>query len=259
MLIPYWVNTGGNQLIKELLKKSPIKFKAEFEELIKGNSVEKLINENMVFQCLNNDHSSVWSLLLMTGYLKPASISQTEQGTLANLEIPNKEVCSLYRPIVEQWLSNGHGIKWYNEFINALITGEIEEFKKHLSVVIEQIARYHDFAKEPEVFYQGLMLGFTVSLHFTDSHEIKSNRESGLGRFDIILIPKDTSKTGIIIELKSCTKKESLVKASKNAIKQIDTKKYTEEFKQHGIEKVIKIGIGFCGKQFELYAVREDL
>jgi len=258
-LVPYWVNTGGNQLIKELLKKSSIEFKADFEDLIQGKYVEKLIDENMVFQYLSNNPSSVWSLLLMSGYLKSTAIRQTSQGTFAQLTIPNKEVKNLYRQIVEQWLSNGHGIEWYNRFIEALITGKIEEFKNYLNSVIEQIASYHDFAKEPEIFYQGLMLGFTVSLHFTGSHEIKSNRESGLGRFDIMLIPKDTGKLGIIIELKVCAEKENRLKIAKKAVKQIDQLKYAAEFKQRSINHIIKIGIGFCGKAFELYAVGEDL
>lgn len=257
--IPYWVNTSDNQLIKDLLKSSPIEFKAEFERLAAGKSVEKLIDENMVFQYLSNNPSSVWSLLLMAGYLKPASIRQTEQGVFAHLAIPNKEVRYLYRQIVEQWLSNGHGIEWYNKFIEALLTGKIEEFKKHLGSVITQITSYHDFAKEPEAFYQGLMLGFTVSLHSVGSYEIKSNRESGLGRFDIMLIPKDNLKLGIIIELKSASEKENLLKIAEKAIKQIDKQKYTAEFSQCGIKKIIKIGIGFLGKKFELCAVEEAL
>lgn len=259
LLMPYWVNTGGNQLIKNLLKKSPLEFKIEFKELMQGNFIEEFIDENLVFQYLSNNSSSVWSLLLMSGYLKPVSLRQAEQGIFAHLAIPNKEVKNLYRQIVEQWLSNGHGIQWYNKFIEALITGKIEEFKNYLHSVIEQIASYHDFAKEPEIFYQGLMLGFTVSLHFTGSHEIKSNRESGLGRFDIMLIPKDTGKLGIIIELKACAEKENRFKIAKKAVKQIDQLKYAAEFKQRSINKIIKIGIGFYGKAFELYAVEEEL
>ena len=164
------------------------------------------------------------SLLLMAGYLKPISFRETDQGTFANLQIPNKEVRNLYRQIIEQWLSNGYGIEWYNDFIAALLNGSIEEFEKHLEKVIDQITSFHDFAKEPEAFYQGLMLGFTVSLHSTGNYEIKSNRESGKGRFDIMLIPKDTSKLGIIMELKVAKENESLIKVAGKALKQIDKK-----------------------------------
>lgn len=257
ILQPYWVNTSDNQLIKDLLKASPIEFKKELELLLKGDSIEGFIDENMVFQYMSNDPGSVWSLLLMSGYLKPVSTRYTDQGTVCQLAIPNKEVRNLYRQIVEQWLSNGHGLKWYNDFIDTLLVGNIEKFKKHLEKVIFQITSYHDFAREPEAFYHGLMLGFTVSLHSTGAYEIKSNRESGKCRFDIMLIPKNKSKLGIIIELKSIPEKEDLLKSSKDAVKQIDDKKYTEEFKGRGINDIIKIGIAFRQKDFEVHSVRE--
>jgi len=256
---PYWVNTSDNQLIKDLLKKSTLSFKKEFEELVNGGFVEKLIDENLVFEYLSNNPSSVWSLLLMSGYLKPLSIRQTYQGAYAKLGIPNKEVDNLYRQIVEQWLSNGHGLEWYNEFIDSLLTGKVALFQNHLERVIEQIASYHDFAKEPEAFYQGLMLGFTVSLSGSGIYQIKSNRESGLGRFDIMLIPKDANRLGIIIELKVKEEKETLEKAAKRGLIQIDEKKYAEDLKQVGIKKALKLGIGFYGKEFALIGEEEDL
>ncbi len=256
---PYWVNTSDNQLIKDLLKKSPLTFKKEFGELVNGGFVEEFIDENLVFEYLSNNPSSVWSLLLMSGYLKPLSISQTHQGAYAKLAIPNKEVGNLYRQIVEQWLSNGHGLKWYNEFLESLLTGKVELFKKHLEKVIQQITSYHDFAKEPEAFYQGLMLGFTVSLHDAGTYQIKSNRESGVGRYDIMLIPKDSNKLGIVIELKVKEEKETLEKAAKRGLIQIDEKRYTEDMKQAGLKKALKIGIGFKGKKFALIAEEEDL
>jgi len=255
MIVPYWVNTSDNQLIKDLFKITPIEFKAEFEKLLSSEAVEKLISENMVFEFLKVNPASLWSLLLMSGYLKPVSTRQTDQGTFAELVIPNREVRNLYRQIVEQWLSNGHGIEWYNKFIEALITGKIEDFKRYLRIIIEQITSYHDFAKEPEAFYQGLMLGFTASLHAAGSYQIKSNRESGLGRFDIMLIPKDISRLGIIIELKVKAETESLEEAALQALTQITEKKYAEELKSFDIKKVLKIGIGFCGKEFALIAV----
>jgi len=258
-LKPYWVNTSDNQLIKDLLKRSALSFKKEFEELVNGGFVEKLIDENLVFEYLSNNPSSVWSLLLMSGYLKPLLIRQTYQGTYAKIGIPNKEVGNLYRQIVEQWLSNGYGLEWYNEFIDSLLTGKVELFQNHLEKVIHQITSYHDFAKEPEAFYQGLMLGFTVSLSGSKIYQIKSNKESGLGRFDIMLIPKDANRLGIIIELKVKEEKETLEKAASRGLIQIDEKKYAEDLKQAGIKKALKIGIGFYGKEFILIAEEEIL
>ncbi len=249
-LEPYWVDTSDNQLIKDLMKKTPLKFKEELEGLVSGESIEKLIDEQLSFQYLNNNPDALWNLLLMAGYLKPADSRKTDQGVVATLAIPNREVRNLYRQIIEQWLSNGYGVNWYNEFIASLLEGKIAQFKAHLEKVLLQIVSCHDVAKEPEAFYHGLLLGFMVSLHHT--HEIKSNRESGLGRFDILIIPKDLSKYAIVMELKVKGKKETLEECAHHALKQIEQKKYIEEFKQHGIEKAVQIGIGFKGKEFVL-------
>ncbi len=253
----YWINTSDNQLIKDLLKKSPLSFKKDFELLVMGNTIEKFIDEQMVFQYLNNNLEATWSLLLMAGYLKPAAYKETDQGILADLAVPNREVRNLYRQIIEQWLSNGYGIGWYNDFIASLLDGKIEIFKDHLEKVLLQIVSYHDVSKEPEAFYHGLLLGFMASLNQT--HEIKSNREAGLSRFDILILPKDLTKTGVVIELKVKSEKETLTACASQALKQIEQKKYVEEFKQRGIEKVIQLGIGFEGKTFALDAKLPDM
>jgi hypothetical protein len=247
---PYWVNTSDNQLIKDLLKKAPLDFKRSFEVLINGGSVKKVIDGNTVFKYLENTPSGVWNLMLMGGYLKPLSSEVVRQGDLCELAIPNEEVLSLYQLIIEQWLSNGHGFVWYNDFIESLLTGKIDKFKSDLKDVVLQIVSYHDLIKEPEAFYHGLMLGFTASLH--DTYEIKSNRESGLGRFDIMLIPKDSKKMGVVIELKIKQDSESLDDAAKRALAQIEDRKYDQEFRQRNLSRIIKVGIGFQGKEFAL-------
>ncbi len=248
----YWVNTSDNTLIKDLLKQSPIGFKQDLEKLISGESIEKLIDEQMVFHYLNNNVTSIWTLLLMSGYVKQQSVRETEQGTFVTVSVPNKEVRSLYRKIIEQWLSDGADIDSYNEFINSLLSGDIETFSKHLSNIILQITSSHDLAKEPEAFYHGLLLGFTASLHSEGNYEIKSNSESGLGRFDIILIPKDPNKLGVILELKVAANSATIKSASKKALKQINEKKYIEEIKSRGVGQVVKVGIGFFGKEFDI-------
>lgn len=114
-LRPYWINTSDNQLIKDLLRKAPLQFKKQFEVLLSEGSVEKLITENMVFLELESNPSAVWNLLLTSGYLTPVSSRETEQGTFAMLKIPNTEIRTLYREIIETWLSDGYGREWYSE------------------------------------------------------------------------------------------------------------------------------------------------
>jgi hypothetical protein len=251
---PYWINTSGNQLIKDRLKKAPLVFKAEFEKLMQGGMTEQLIDENMVFAELDTNSSAPWSLLLMSGYLTPMVCEKTWNGTVCQLRAPNQEVNNLYRQIIASWLANGYGFKWYDEFIDSLVTGKIEILKEHLEKIMLQIISFHDLAIEPEAFFHGLLLGCVASLQ--ETHEIKSNRESGLGRFDIMLIPKDISKLGIVIEIKAkrADEKASLENLAKAALKQVNEKHYITELKQRGITRVKKIAIAFEGKLLALCA-----
>lgn len=249
---PYWINTSDNELIRELLKKSPLEFKTQFEKLIQGDSIEKLIDENMVFGDLEKNSAAAWSLLLMSGYLTPVHCESLRQGTQCQLRVPNQEVNNLYRNIIELWLSNGYGLEWYNQFAAALVSGNMGIFRTHLEKVLLQIVSCHDLAKEPEAFFHGLLLGFIASLQ--ETHEIKSNRESGLGRYDILLIPKDSTQLGIVIELKakSSSDNTALEALAETALKQIDEKHYATELKQRGIQRILKIAIAFSGKIFAL-------
>jgi hypothetical protein len=263
VLKPYWVNTSDNTLVKDLLIQSSTQFKHKFELLLEGKVVEQFIDENFVFTELKGNEAAVWSLLLMTGYLKAVFSKETEQGTLCQLQVPNQEIRNLYRKIIEQWLSNGKGVQWYNEFLNYLLTGNVEGFKASLGDIMMQTISVYDIAREPEAFYQGLMIGLTASLDKSD-YEKKSNRESGYGRYDIAIIPRDTNKLAIILELKSVTppKKEKnlapmLRQEAKEALTQIDHNKYTAELKQRGIRNVLKIGLAFSGKEFYVEAKRE--
>jgi hypothetical protein len=264
VLKPYWVNTSDNKLVKDLLIQSSTQFKHDFELLLEGKVVEKFIDENFVFPELQVNQAAVWSLLLMAGYLKVVSSQETLQGTLCQLQIPNQEIRNLYRKIIEQWLSNGKGIEWYNQFLNDLLTGNMEELQKGLHEIMLQTISVHDFSRAPEAFYQGLMIGLTASLD-KDQYEKRSNRESGYGRYDIVIIPKNTDKLAILLELKSVKvpKKEEdlkpqLEKAAKEALDQIEKNKYSAELKQRGIGDVLKIGLAFCGKEFHIESKRSS-
>lgn len=125
-LRPYWINTSDNQLVKDLLKQSPLEFKSNFEILLSDNYIEEIIDESLVFNALRENPDSLWSLLLMSGYLTAVSSETDEQGRPScRLAIPNREVRSLYRQIIEEWLSDDHGSRWYNEFMHALLIGNM--------------------------------------------------------------------------------------------------------------------------------------
>ncbi|MCE3239445.1 MAG: Protein of unknown function (DUF1703)/Predicted AAA-ATPase [Gammaproteobacteria bacterium] len=262
-LIPYWVNTSDNQLIRTILLNSSTGFKEQFELLLQNNPVEQLIDENTVFGDLKKNEPAAWSLLLMAGYLKVLSQRHTEQGLWCFLEIPNKEVRNLYRQIIEQWLSNGHGIAWYNQFLTHLLTGNIDLFEKELRNVMEQAVSSHDTGRNPEAFYHGLMIGLTASLYYNEHYEIQSNKESGYGRYDYLIFSRDKSKPTLVLEFKKINALQSsenieiqLEKAAQEALNQIDQKHYVAEAKQRGSTHILKIGLAFWGKRFKIKYAR---
>lgn len=258
-LVPYWVNTSDNHLIRDLLVKSSVGFKAEFECLLEGNAVEKLIDENTVFGDLQKSEWAVWSFLLMAGYLKVIGQRRTDQGLWCGLAIPNREVRDLYRQIIERWFSNGHGIEWYNNFLNHLLMGDLEEFERELRRLMEETVSVHDFSRDPEAFYHGFMLGLTASLSRSEEYDLESNRESGYGRFDYMIYSRDKSKLSLLLEFKRVEAvkdaeklRVKLEEAAEEALVQMDGQRYVAEAEKRGCQRVLKISLAFSGKRFVL-------
>ncbi len=260
-LKPFWVNTSDNELIKDLLLKSSTNFKEQFEILLQGNTVEKRVDENFVFPDLDkNSEAAIWSLLLMTGYLTVRGSEPTDFGPLCHLAIPNKEIRNLYKMIIVRWLSNGFGIEWYEKFLTHLLKGEMEDFKNGLQHIMEQTVSIHDVAKEPEAFYHGLMIGLTASLGGGKDYETRSNRESGYGRYDYLILARDPQNLSIILEFKQITLSSNtknpekdqgiLDKGAIEALQQIDKQAYFAEIKQRGLKNILKVGLAFNGKRF---------
>jgi hypothetical protein len=263
---PYWINTSDNALIKKLLLQSNEEFKADFELLLQDKPIEHFVKKNMVFGDLYKNQTAAWSLLLMSGYLKVIGIRLTDDADMVGtFAIPNREVKSLYNQIIKEWLSGKHEVEWYNNTLLAsLLSGKIDQFEDYFREVFEQAVSVHDTAKEPESFYHGLMLGLTTSLHSDPNYEIKSNRESGLGRYDYVIFAKDKVKPSILFEFKrvkddSKNRNEMLEKTAIDAVHQITKNNYITELKQHGAKEVIKIGLAFCGKHFKMYHEVETL
>lgn len=269
VLKPFWVNTSDNALIKDLLLKSSLKFKDKFEILLHSLPLKQVIDENFVFPDLNKNRDlAIWSLLLMTGYLTVGAYEDTNRGPLCQLSIPNQEIRNLYQVIIEQWLANGYGLDWYEEFLNHLLNGDMEEFQKGLRHIMEHIVSVHDVGKkEPESFYHGFMIGLTASLAGDKHYETRSNRESGYGRYDYLILARDPNKLSILLEFKQISlptsKKEGeehqniLDKAAEEALLQIDQQAYFTEFKQRNLTNILKIGLAFSGKRFRIAYARE--
>ncbi len=250
LLNPYWVNVSDNIIIKDLLIKSSIDFKSQFENLLQNNFVERPVDENIVFEQLETSDSALWTLLVMSGYLKTKIIQRPGQTPLYQLEIPNREVREFYQKTIFEWLLGTGDATRFKAFVNDLLCGNMEKFESNLQKIMLQTFSIYDIkGKEPEKFFHGFMLGLVAGLEPTQ-YQIHSNKENGLGRFDIAIIPKDLSSLGIIIEVKSIEKNEpeSLKVAAKNALQQIDEKIYSAALLQHQIQSCLKIGVAFSGK-----------
>lgn len=251
-IVPYWIHTSGNELIRELVINSDSETQEKMGQLIAGNVIKAIIDEHIVFQDLQKNTAAIWSLFLMTGYLKAIKVNINADGDEeCELAIPNKEVESLYKRIIREWLSGSRGIIWYQELLTALTTGRVEEFEAKLQNAIEEMASYHDTSKTTqEIFYQGLMLGILSGLK--DTHEIRSNRESGKGRYDLLIIPKDANKLGIIMEFKAIDDELKLVETAKEALLQIKKSKYITELHARDINSICSMGISFSGKAIKI-------
>ncbi|NUU99550.1 hypothetical protein XO12_05405 [Marinitoga sp. 1154] len=248
----YWINSSGNTLIKELIRKGTEEIKIKIGELIEGKTIESTINENLVYGDLNeNLEESVWTLFLFTGYLTWKDKKGEGNSAIYRLKIPNKEAKEFYEMTVVNILKES-SIE-YNKIIRLLINGEKIEFTKEFKEIVENTLSYFDVTeKEPERFYHGLILGMSVGLE--KDYIIKSNREAGYGRADLILIPKNKTKPGIIFEFKKYSRDfdKNLKDSAERGIKQIEEKGYEKEIKSYGIEKVIKVAIAFDKKDVEI-------
>ncbi len=249
-LKPYWINTSDNQLVDSLLSKGGNELKKELEALIRGESIEKAIDENIVLKDIFNREDLLWSFLLMGGYLKQTQKRRHEtSGKMYYwLAIPNMEVRITYSQIVDNYFSKKIENEKLEIMLKALIDGDIKLFEKMLQKVVSAVFSYHDFGGEPEKVYHALVTGLLVWI--SDTHEIKSNRESGYGRYDISIIPHDLRQTGCIIEFKTVDKgdEETVESAAASALKQKEKKKYETELLERGITNIKKLAIVFSGK-----------
>lgn len=248
-LKPYWVNSSSNDLVKVILSKSTADVKSDLEELISGNSITKTIDENIVMGDIEKSSNNLWSFLLFTGYLKAKEAYRKEEDIFYNLSIPNREVRSLYKNIIENWFLDTITRNNYDIMINSLINGDIKIFGKLLKqFVIKSISYFDVGGYEGEKVYHAFVLGMLISLN--DTHEVLSNRESGYGRYDVMIIPRDISKLGIVIEFKKLDTDddETLEETAEEALKQIKDKKYSITLENRGIKNIKEIGIVFKGK-----------
>ncbi|MFH1644235.1 MAG: AAA family ATPase [bacterium] len=245
---PYWINTSDNLIIQELIKNGSDELKEDMELILSDKKVSKPVYENIAFQNIFRNTDVLWSFLLFSGYLTFENKELRDAKTHVDLKIPNVEVKDFFNTVILDWFSC-IGERRYNEILESLVTGNIKTFSITFKDFVVKSFSYFDVSgNEPEKFYHAFVLGILVSLNKT--HQIKSNRESGYGRYDVMIIPNDKNKPGVIIEFKKVYKdeNETMEQAAKQALRQIEEKKYWQELNDMGIKNVVKLAIVFDGK-----------
>jgi hypothetical protein len=241
----YWINTSSNELIQESIKKNmkqKAKFREEIEALISGKPIKKMVDDSSALKELNIKPSAIWTLFLFSGYLKPKHAELVNAKYRCELEIPNREVLVFFQDTVIEWLSNSD-VEIVYDMADSLIAGEGEKFCDELKTFVLDTLSYHDLKGEPENTYHMILLGMFA--HLSDGYWIKSNRESGFGRYDILLKAKDKKNFSAVIEIKP-----SIEKAA-DGMEQIEEKAYSTELEAEGYTNILKIALGIDGKKVE--------
>ena len=251
----YWANTSSNGLVGKLIREGDPGLKMEFEKLLLGESLEVPIDEEIVFNQLDQEQDAIWSLLLASGYLKAEKLWEEQKGdVIYQLKLTNYETEKMFRRMVMGWFSRK---KVLPAFTASMLSGNVKDMNRYLNRILLETISYFDGGKkpgteEPEKFYHGLVLGLLVEC--TETHLVKSNRESGYGRYDVVMEPKELDGTAVIMEFKvfdRLDEEKTLEDTCRNALLQIEEKQYDTELLTRGIppEHILRYGLAFSGKE----------
>ncbi len=253
----HWANTSGNGLVGKLIQEGDRETKVTFEALLRGECIEAQIDEQIIFDQLSRNRNAIWSLLLASGYLKTEDVIErlNENKIIYRLSLTNFEVKCMFEKLVEGWFA---ATADFNDFIKAMLRGNIREMNAYMNEIALNTFSYFDVgrrpsdAKHPERFYHGFVLGLMVDR--ASDYIVKSNRESGYGRYDVVMEPKDANHVAVIMEFKVFDTEDgekTLEDTAKNALAQIEEKKYDTDLLSRGIphDRILKYGFAFEGEK----------
>lgn len=250
-LMPYWVNTSSNDLIKIILKNSTT-VKEKMERLLKDEAIEVKINLETVIVGIEKNEDNIWGLLLGTGYLKVVETVDISEG-IYKVKLPNYEIKFLFQQIVDEWFRDkviGNDLK---SILKDLVTLNMEEYEEKFKILVREMFSYMDVGENTaENFYHAFVLGMMVGLR--DSYYVNSNRESGMGRYDIMLEPKDKNGNSFIMEFKVYKeeKEKTIEETIENAKRQIEERGYEQNLKERGFTNITKMVYAFKGKEVKM-------
>ncbi len=251
-LVPYWVNSGSTDIIRDLIAKNITTLEKDLSQLVNKIPIQSLINPNIILgKNLKTDRSSFWSLMLLSGYLKIENKQFIKPGMYTyTLSFTNEEIRVSMENIIAEAVSNNEQGQYY-QAMQDLVTGNVEAFQVFLEDYLVRVPSFFDKGgKHYEQFYHGLVLGMSACL--SHSHIVTSNRISGGGIYDICIEPKDKSQYGIILELKVATKTERLQEVADTALAQIKTLDYKRDLTTKGVKKFILMGVSFNKSEMEI-------
>lgn len=255
-LAPYWANTSSNSLIAQMIREGNADIKIIMEDLLNGKTLCTQIDEQIIFSQLKTKRSAIWSLMLASGYLRLVSYTFDEEWGRETYElaVTNKEVLLMFKKMIEDWFAEFTPA--YNKFIQALLAGDKKAMNQYMNKVALTTFSYFDTGKhpsetaEPERFYHGFVLGLIVDL--AGRYSVLSNRESGAGRYDVMLEPQNDKDDAIILEFKvyDKTEEDTLEDTVARALEQIEQMKYSSSLESKGIcpKRIRKYGFAFEGK-----------
>ena len=239
----YWSNTSSNSIIHELIVKGDRRTKDDIETLITGGSIDKPVYDDITYANMNINSDYIWSFLLHTGYLKPSRIYKNGIQTYFTAVIPNLEIVSVYENTFRQWFDESIRVADKSILLNAVLEGDAELFQLEVNRWLLRSISYHDGY---ENFYHGFLVGL---LEYSDEYLVESNRESGMGRNDIIVKNVLMHDLAVVIEIKTVKDGETLIGQCDAALEQIEENQYEVNLGYEGYKNIVKFGIAFKGKQ----------
>jgi len=257
---PYWLNTSNNDIIKELISNSKPEIKKDIEVLLQGGTLVKSISEDIVFGNITQSEDAIWNFFLFSGYLKVIELKQIDYKIYGVFAIPNIELQLIFRDSVLDWFVKADTAEQFSSILKYLKNKQFADFEDYFEEFIAQVCSYYDFAdKEPERVYHALVLGMMVNLK--SEYKITSNRESGNGRYDIMLHPLKNNLPAFIFEFKKYSEKreKDIDETLQNALNQIKTLNYASTLQQEGFTDIHYIAIAFKGKKVKLVVEKVEI